>query len=445
MASLSSSLQSLGNPDSFIGGSPFGLFPGPWCPSVSGVDFSEVIKKFILLGQIMTKTLYDGRVLDLPLTKAFYKFTTAFYLIYVMYLGIIKSFIVLDHEWLIRSESLPQPINNATQSLGRVDNKEIHYEAGSVSSISSQLSTDMTDENAKIVENITSKVLKNISNAVTDDNRLHCPNVADLVDGNGNYKAEISVGTLEVLNGLSITDSKPYIESHFYDPTSWTYMKIEAATGSSECTTMEHFLNLRSTYTEVEDYSGTRDSFNDIDEDGEIALVSTVGDIVSATSAATTVSAATTTTTIINIVDDITLAQALEEMKSTKPKKKGIIIHELGESTTTISSQLSSQQSQDKGKGILLESVKPIKKKDQISLDEETSLNLQAEFNEEERLAREKAKKEEEANIALIETWDDIQAKIDVDHQLAERMQVQEQEELSIEEKATLFQQLLEK
>ncbi|GJX16504.1 hypothetical protein Tco_0217336 [Tanacetum coccineum] len=63
----------------------------------------------------------------------------------------------------------------------------------------------------------------------------------------------------------------------------------------------------------------------------------------------------------------------------------------------------------------------------------------------EERLAREKAEKEKEANIALIETWDDIQAKIDADHQLAERLQAQEQEELSIEEKATLFQQLLEK
>nr|GFD54446.1 hypothetical protein [Tanacetum cinerariifolium] len=33
---------------------------------------------------------------------------------------------------------------------------------------------------------------------------------------------------------------------------------------------------------------------------------------------------------------------------------------------------------------------------------------LEAEFNEEERLPREKAKKEEIANIALIETWDDI-------------------------------------
>ncbi|GJR84438.1 hypothetical protein Tco_0155223 [Tanacetum coccineum] len=70
---------------------------------------------------------------------------------------------------------------------------------------------------------------------------------------------------------------------------------------------------------------------------------------------------------------------------------------------------------------------------------------LQAKFNEEERLAREKAEKEKEANIALIEEWDDIQAKIDVDHQLAERLQAQEQEELSDAEKATLFQQLLEK
>ncbi|GKD83012.1 hypothetical protein Tco_1349851 [Tanacetum coccineum] len=102
----------------------------------------------------------------------------------------------------------------------------------------------------------------------------------------------------------------------------------------------------------------------------DAAQVSTAGDIVSA---------ATTTTATITTVDDITLAQALEEMKSTKPKKKGIVIQELGKFTTKISSQLSSQQSQDN-----------------------------AEFDEEERLAREKAEKEKEANIALIETWDDI-------------------------------------
>ncbi|GJV15089.1 hypothetical protein Tco_1360412 [Tanacetum coccineum] len=161
----------------------------------------------------------------------------------------------------------------------------------------------------------------------------------------------------------------------------------------------------------------------------DAAQDSAAGDIVSTASVATTISTTTTTTTTRS-VDDITLAQALEEMKSTKPKKKGVVIQELGESTTTIPSQLSSQQSQNKGKGILIKHVMPIKKKNQISLDEETALNLQAEFDEEERLAREKAEKGEEANIALIETWDDIQAKIDADHQLAERMQAQEQEEL---------------
>ncbi|GJY03081.1 ribonuclease H-like domain-containing protein [Tanacetum coccineum] len=119
--------------------------------------------------------------------------------------------------------------------------------------------------------------------------------------------------------------------------------------------------------------------------DMNVSAVSDASDIVSVASVATNVSAATTTTATINIVDDITLAQALEEMKSTKPKKKGIVIQELG-------------------KGILIKPVKPMKKKDQISLDEEIALNLQAKFNEEERLAREKAEKEEEANIALIET-----------------------------------------
>ncbi|GKC42045.1 hypothetical protein Tco_1059767 [Tanacetum coccineum] len=112
-----------------------------------------------------------------------------------------------------------------------------------------------------------------------------------------------------------------------------------------------------------------------IDADEEITLVSAARDKVSTASTVTTASATTTTTATITTVDDITLAQALEEMKSTKPKQKRVVIQELGESTTTKSSQLSSQQSQDK-----------------------------AEFDEEERLAREKAEKEQEANIALIET-----------------------------------------
>ncbi|GKC01590.1 hypothetical protein Tco_0987726 [Tanacetum coccineum] len=56
-------------------------------------------------------------------------------------------------------------------------------------------------------------------------------------------------------------------------------------------------------------------------------------------------------------------------------------------------------------------------------------------------LAREKALREEDSNIVL---WDNVQAMIDSDYQMAQQMQAEEQEELSIEEKSKLFIQLLE-
>ncbi|GJV53298.1 uncharacterized mitochondrial protein-like protein [Tanacetum coccineum] len=112
------------------------------------------------------------------------------------------------------------------------------------------------------------------------------------------------------------------------------------------------------------------------------------------------VSTAATTVTITT--EEITLAQALKALKTSKQKVKGIVFQE--PSTTTTITTISSQQSQDKGKGILIEEpVKPMKKRDLIRLDEEVALKLQAELDEEERLAREKAEKEKEANIASIE------------------------------------------
>ncbi|GJW72118.1 hypothetical protein Tco_0129035, partial [Tanacetum coccineum] len=74
-------------------------------------------------------------------------------------------------------------------------------------------------------------------------------------------------------------------------------------------------------------------------------------------------------------------------------------------------------------------------------LDEELAFKLQAEEEEEERLAREKAQREEEANIVA---WDNVQAMIDADYQMAQQMHAEEQEKLSIEEKSKLFVQLLE-
>nr|GEX02834.1 ribonuclease H-like domain, reverse transcriptase, RNA-dependent DNA polymerase [Tanacetum cinerariifolium] len=183
----------------------------------------------------------------------------------------------------------------------------------------------------------------------------------------------------------------------------------------------------------------------DVDDLGgeEVFVVGQNENVVEEVVDAAQVSTAATTVTITT--EDITLAQALEALKTSKPKVKWIVFQEPGKSTTT--TIISSQQSHNKDKGIMIEEpVKP-KKKDQIRLDEEAAKKLQVEFNEEERLTREKAEKEKRANIALIETQDDIQAKIDVDHQLAKilQAQAQEQEELSDAEKDTLFQQLLEK
>ncbi|GJS07849.1 putative ribonuclease H-like domain-containing protein [Tanacetum coccineum] len=155
-----------------------------------------------------------------------------------------------------------------------------------------------------------------------------------------------------------------------------------------------------------EDASKQGRKINDIDADAEITLVdetqgrhdddrfTTAGEVVTtadvAVSTASTipVSAATITE------DEITLAQAMEELKSakpttaasTRPKAKGLVIHEKEQTTTpTISLQIPSQV---KGQG---------------SKDK------------------------------------------DADYQLAERLQAQEQQELTIEEKSTLFVQLLEK
>ncbi|GJT59126.1 hypothetical protein Tco_1002659 [Tanacetum coccineum] len=108
-----------------------------------------------------------------------------------------------------------------------------------------------------------------------------------------------------------------------------------------------------------------------------------VEEVVDVIEAASIILASSATITDV----EITLAQALAELKSTKPKADKVMI----------------QESED---------VKPMKRLEQIRLDEELAFKLQAEEEEEERLAREKAQQIEEANIA----WDDVQAKIfDVD------------------------------
>ncbi|GJT68383.1 retrovirus-related pol polyprotein from transposon TNT 1-94 [Tanacetum coccineum] len=136
-------------------------------------------------------------------------------------------------------------------------------------------------------------------------------------------------------------------------------------------------------------------------------------------------------------IEEITLAQTLIQIKAAKPKVP---------SEFRVPQETQPSSSKDKGNGIMIEPEVPLNRKDQISLDEQIARDIQAKLDaellEEQKLAR---KQQEEANIALIKSWENTQAMMEADRLLAERLQSKEKEELTNEEKAKLFMELMEK
>ncbi|GJU94819.1 hypothetical protein Tco_1319575 [Tanacetum coccineum] len=131
-------------------------------------------------------------------------------------------------------------------------------------------------------------------------------------------------------------------------------------------------------------------------------------------------------------IDELTLAQTLIEIKAAKPK----VVTTAAITTTT---------TRPKGKGVVVQEPSefrvPEESQPSISKDKGKAM-LDAELEEEQKLAR---KQEEEANIALIESWENTQAMMKADRLLAERLQSKEREELTDEEKGKLFMELMEK
>ncbi|GKD52298.1 hypothetical protein Tco_1281274, partial [Tanacetum coccineum] len=117
---------------------------------------------------------------------------------------------------------------------------------------------------------------------------------------------------------------------------------------------------------------------------------------VSAANPATTAGEVVTIANPTTTIDGLTLAQSLIEIKVAKPK---VVTYAATITTTT----------KPKARGVVVQEPikpeRPLKKKDQVALDEEMARNLEAQIQakliEEERLARQK---KEEANIALIES-----------------------------------------
>ncbi|GJT74278.1 uncharacterized mitochondrial protein-like protein [Tanacetum coccineum] len=119
-------------------------------------------------------------------------------------------------------------------------------------------------------------------------------------------------------------------------------------------------------------------------EDDEMHVEAKVDGKIKAAKPKVVTTAATTTTT-------------------SRPKDKGVVVQEPSEFRVPQETQPSS--SKDKGKGIMIEPEVPLKRKDQIALDEQIARDIQAKLDaellEEKKLAKEQ---QEEANIALIES-----------------------------------------
>ncbi|GKB23901.1 hypothetical protein Tco_0863302 [Tanacetum coccineum] len=193
---------------------------------------------------------------------------------------------------------------------------------------------------------------------------------------------------------------------------------------------------------------------------GHTEAVNTAGEGVSTASVPETVSTTApknppTTTTIFDDVD-VTMAmdQTLIKMKEKKAKEKGVAIKDVEDSSRpirsiTILQHLPTINLKDKGKGILqeIEPVEKTKKKvqgdAQIERDAEVALRLQAELDEELRVERER--QEEASKVAIAEMFDEVQARIDANYELAAIMTQEEQEKYINEERAKLLVEFFER
>ncbi|GJZ84157.1 putative ribonuclease H-like domain-containing protein [Tanacetum coccineum] len=150
------------------------------------------------------------------------------------------------------------------------------------------------------------------------------------------------------------------------------------------------------------------------------------------------------TATIFEELARMGITTAGDDTTTTRPKDRGVVVQEPSE--FRVPQEIKPSSSKDKGKGIMIEPEVPLKRKDQIALDEQIARDIQAKLDvellEEQKLAR---KPEKEAKIALIDSWENTQAMMKADRLLAERLQSKEREELTDEEKAKLFMELMEK
>nr|GEW99358.1 hypothetical protein [Tanacetum cinerariifolium] len=155
----------------------------------------------------------------------------------------------------------------------------------------------------------------------------------------------------------------------------------------------------------------------------------------------------TTTTTSIFDDEDITMAQTLIKMKEEKTKEKGVSIKDIKDSSRPARSILTLKplptiDPKDKGKGVL-EEPEPAKKITRSDLDaaqiakdaEVARLVYDEELAELEREKEKRQREEEASKAAIAKMYDKVQAGIKANALFAAKLQQEEREEYTLEER----------
>ncbi|GKB46178.1 hypothetical protein Tco_0896931 [Tanacetum coccineum] len=150
----------------------------------------------------------------------------------------------------------------------------------------------------------------------------------------------------------------------------------------------------------------------------------------------------------------VTISTADLEMKEEKAKEKGVAFKDVEDSLRHVRSKttlkpLPSIDPKDKGKAVL-EEPEPAKKMTRsdfdaarIARDAEVARQLEVELQAE--VERERQREEQASMDYIANLYDEVQARIDVDHELAVILTHEEQEKYSVDERAKLLAEFFEK
>ncbi|GJT37445.1 hypothetical protein Tco_0937310 [Tanacetum coccineum] len=159
----------------------------------------------------------------------------------------------------------------------------------------------------------------------------------------------------------------------------------------------------------------------------DIETINTTGEGVSTAAPRTP----PTTTTVFDDKDvTMAMAQTLIKIKEEKAKKKGVAIKDVEDSSRPETESIEKTKKKVQGDA-------------QIKRDVEVALRLQAELDEELKVERER--QEKASTIAIAKMFDEVQARMDADYELATRMTQEEQEKYTIKERAKLLAEFFER